>query len=159
MSIGCFDGRMSMHSGPQTVSDLLAAKGGEVWSIPPDTTVYEAVVEMAQKGIGAILVMEGEKLVGILSERDYARKIILKGKSSRETPASDIMSSPVTSVRPHTTIEHAMALMTDRRIRHLPVKSLGYVVGVISIGDVVKAIIDRNRSEIHSLREYIHLQE
>jgi CBS domain-containing protein len=152
-------GVQTTHAGPQTVSDLLAAKGGDVWSIPPDATVYEAVAQMAQKGIGAILVMEGEKLAGILSERDYARKIILKGKSSRETRTSEIMSSPVTSVRPHTTIEHAMALMTDRRIRHLPVKSRGYVIGVISIGDVVKGIIERNRSEIRSLREYIHLQE
>ena len=114
---------------------------------------------MAEKGVGAILVMDGQKLAGILSERDYARKVILKGKSSREMRTSDIMSSPVTSVRPNTTIEHAMALMTERRIRHLPVKSLGYVVGVISIGDVVKAIIERNRSQIRDLREYIHLQE
>lgn len=148
-----------MHSGPETVSDLLDAKGSDVWSLGPDASVYDAVVQMAQKGIGATLVMDGEKLVGILSERDYARKIILKGKSSRETPVSEIMSSPVTSVGPDTTIQHAMALMTDRRIRHLPVKSLGFVIGVVSIGDVVKGIIDKNRSEIHSLHEYIHLQE
>ncbi len=137
------------------VSDLLDDKGRDVWSLTPDATVYEAIDQMAQKGVGALLVMEGEQLVGIVSERDYARKVILKGKSSRETRVSEIMSHPVYYARPELTVEQTMALMTDNRVRHLPVMVGERVVGVISIGDVVRAIIDDREFEIQQLTHYI----
>src|SRR5713101_10126986 len=103
------------------VSDLLNEKGRHIWSLAPDATVYEAIEQMAQKGVGALLVMEGERLVGIVSERDYARKVILKGKSSREIQVGEIMSHPVICVPPELTVEQTMALMTDKHIRHLQV--------------------------------------
>src|SRR5213594_1409133 len=101
------------------ISDLLKTKGRNVWFLTPDATVYEAIDQMSDKGIGALLVMDGEKLVGVVSERDYARKVILKGRSSRDTPVSEIMTSPVICVPPHFSIEQTMALMTEKRIRHL----------------------------------------
>src|SRR6266566_1410552 len=122
------------------ISDLLNEKGRDVWSLPPDATVYDAIDQMAEKGVGALLVMEGERLVGIVSERDYARKVILKGKASREIQVREIMSHPVICVSPELTIEQTMALMTDKRVRHLPVVIEEKVVGVISI-DVVRGII------------------
>ncbi len=137
------------------VSDLLKHKGRAVWSLPPDATVYEAIDQMEQKGVGALLVMEGEHLVGIVSERDYARKVILKGKSSREIRVSEIMSHPVIYARPELTVEQTMALMTDKRVRHLPVMVGERVVGVISIGDVVRGIIEDQEFEIHQLTNYI----
>ncbi len=137
------------------VSDLLKHKGRDIWSLPPDATVYEAIDQMAQKGVGALLVMEGEQLVGIVSERDYARKVILKGKSSRETRVSEIMSHPVIYVRPELTVEQTMAIMTDKRVRHLPVMLKERVVGVISIGDVVRGIIEDREFEIEQLTNYI----
>ena len=137
------------------VSDLLNRKGRDVWSLPPDATVYEAIDLMAQKGVGALLVMEGERLVGIVSERDYARKVILKGKASRETQVHEIMSNPVICARPELTVEQTMALMTDKRVRHLPVVVDERVVGVISIGDVVRAIIDDKEFDIQQLTNYI----
>ena len=137
------------------ISNLLNQKGRDVWSLSPDASVYEAIDQMAQKGVGALLVMEGEKLVGIVSERDYARKVILKGKSSRKTRVNEIMSYPVIHVRPESTVEHTMALMTDKRIRHLPVMLEEKVVGVISIGDVVRGIIEDREFEIEQLTNYI----
>ena len=137
------------------VSDLLNHKGRDVWSLTPDATVYEAIDQMAQKGVGALLVMEDERLVGIVSERDYARKVILKGKSSRETQVREIMSHPVVCARPEFTIEQTMALMTDKHVRHLPVVAEERVVGVISIGDVVRSIIEDKEFDIQQLRNYI----
>jgi CBS domain-containing protein len=137
------------------VSDLLKHKGRDIWSLPPDATVYEAIDQMAQKSVGALLVMEGERLVGIVSERDYARKVILKGKASQETEVREIMSRPVICVRPEFTIEETMALMTEKRVRHLPVVVDDKVMGVISIGDVVRGIIDDKEFYIQQLTNYI----
>jgi CBS domain-containing protein len=137
------------------VSDLLKHKGRDIWFLPPDATVYEAIDQMAQKSVGALLVMEGERLVGIVSERDYARKVILKGKASQETEVREIMSRPVICVRPEFTIEETMALMTEKRVRHLPVVVDDKVMGVISIGDVVRGIIDDKEFYIQQLTNYI----
>jgi CBS domain-containing protein len=137
------------------VCDLLRDKGQDIWSLTPDATVYEAIDQMAQKGVGALLVMEGERLVGIVSERDYARKVILKGKASREIQVGEIMSHPVICVSPEQTVEETMALMTDKHIRHLPVVVAETVVGVISIGDVVRSIIDDKEYYIQQLTTYI----
>ena len=137
------------------VSDLLKKKGQDVWSLSPDASVYEAIDQMAQKGVGALLVMEGERLVGIVSERDYARKVILKGKASRETEVRLIMSHPVICARPQLTVEETMALMTEKRSRHLPVVADEKIVGVVSIGDVVRGIIEDNKFEIEQLTNYI----
>lgn len=140
----------------KTVSDLLRVKGNQVWSIGPDATVYDALTLMAEKDVGALLVLDNVgQLVGILSERDYARKIVLKGKTSRETPVRAIMTGKVLWVRPDQTIEEIMALMTNKRIRHLPVLEEGRLVGVISIGDVVKAIISEQEFMIEQLANYI----
>src|SRR6516165_8343361 len=122
------------------VFDLLNDKGRDIWSIHPNATVYEAIDQLSEKGVGALLVMEGKRIVGIVSERDYARKVILKGKASRETYVWEIMSQPVICVPPEFTVEQTMALMTEKRVRHLPVVEEETVVGVISIGDVVRAI-------------------
>src|SRR5262245_10112561 len=130
------------------ISDLLKQKGRDIWSLQPDATVYEAIDEMAQKGVGALLVMDGEKLAGIVSERDYARKVILKGKSSRETKVREIMSYPVICIPPQITIEECMHLMTEHRVRHLPVVVDERVIGVVSIGDVVRGIIDDKEFEV-----------
>jgi len=138
-----------------TVRDLLRIKGNEVWSIAPDASVYEALTLMAEKDIGALLVLDGGQLAGILSERDYARKIVLKGKSSRETAVREIMTGKVMWTRPEQTIEECMALMTNKRIRHLPVLDEGRLIGVISIGDVVKSIISEQEFMIEQLENYI----
>ncbi len=137
------------------VSHLLKTKGRDVWSVTPDTPVYDALKLMADKNVGALLVLEGSRLVGIFSERDYARKVILKGKSSKDMPVSAIMSQKVYYVRPDQSIEECMALMTDKHIRHLPVMEGGELVGVISIGDVVKAIISEHKFVIKQLENYI----
>ena len=137
------------------VSQLLQSKGDDVWSVTPETTVYEALNLMAEKNIGALLVLEGDSLKGIFSERDYARKIILKGKSSRKIPVEEIMSSQVVCVRPNQNIDECMALMTDKRIRHLPVIESEKLVGMISIGDVVRAVISEQEFVIHQLENYI----
>ena len=137
------------------VSHLLNDKGRDVWSLPPNASVYEAIEQMAEKGVGALLVMEGERLVGIVSERDYARKVILKGKASRQTRVGEIMSHPVICARPELTVEETMALMTDKHIRHLPVVVEEKVVGVISIGDVVRGIIEDHEFHIQQLTNYI----
>ena len=137
------------------IADLLKHKGRDIWSLPPDATVYEAIDQMAQKSVGALLVMEGERLVGIVSERDYARKVILKGKASQETLVREIMSRPVICVGPGFTIDETMALMTEKRVRHLPVVVEERVMGVISIGDVVRGIIEDKEFYIQQLTNYI----
>jgi CBS domain-containing protein len=137
------------------VRDILTRKGNDVWSISPSASVYEAMKLMADKGIGALLVMEGEKLVGIISERDYARKVILQGRSSRTTSVEEIMTSRVAYAEPGQNIEECMAVMTEKRIRHLPVMEVGQVRGVISIGDLVKSIIDEQKFIIEQLERYI----
>ncbi|HEY7318316.1 MAG TPA: CBS domain-containing protein [Candidatus Binatia bacterium] len=137
------------------VKDILEIKGHNVWSIEPDALVYDAMKLMADKGIGALLVMEGARLVGIISERDYARKIILQGRSSRSTNVQEIMTSRVIYTEPGQNIEECMALMTEKRIRHLPVMVGGEVCGVISIGDLVKAIITEQKFIIEQLERYI----
>jgi len=139
----------------KTVAQLLRTKGHQVLSVSPDIPVFEALEVMAEKNVGALLVLEGERLVGIFSERDYARKVILKGKASKETPVREIMSSHVLYIRPEQTIEDCMALMTDKRVRHLPVMEEGKLVGVISIGDVVKAVIAEQEFMIEQLQNYI----
>ena len=137
------------------VSQLLEAKGHTVWTITPDTSVFEALKRMADRNVGALLVVEGKKLAGIFSERDYARKVILKGKSSREIPVKEIMSTRVVFVRPNQTIDECMALMTEKRIRHLPVLQSEKLIGLISIGDVVKAVIGEQEFIIHQLENYV----
>jgi CBS domain-containing protein len=137
------------------VRDILETKGRDVWSIEPGASVYDAMKLMADKGIGALLVMEGPKLVGIISERDYARKIILQGRSSPTTEVREIMTPRVAYVEPDRNVEECMALMTDKRIRHLPVMEQGQVCGVISIGDLVKAIIAEQKFIIEQLERYI----
>jgi CBS domain-containing protein len=137
------------------VRDLLAAKGNEVWSVTPETKVFDALRLMAEKRVGAVLVLEENDLVGLFSERDYARKVILLGKSSKETPVKDIMSSKIVSVRPDQTIDECMSLMTDNRIRHLPVMNDGKLRGIITIGDVVKAVIAEKQGVIEQLEQYI----
>lgn len=139
----------------QQVADLLNHKGRNIWSLAPEATVYEAIDLMAQKGVGALLVMEGARLAGIISERDYARKVILRGRSSRETKVREIMSYPVLCAQPDLTVEQAMALMTEKRVRHLPVMVGDRVDGVISIGDVVRAMIEDRDLEIRQLTSYI----
>jgi CBS domain-containing protein len=139
----------------KTVKQLLQVKGRDVWSVTPDASVYEALAYMAEKNVGALLVLDGEQLAGIFSERDYARKVVLKGKTSKDTPVADIMTARVVYVRPDQTIEDCMALMTDKHIRHLPVLDEGQVVGLISIGDVVKAIISEQTFIIEQLENYI----
>lgn len=137
------------------VKNLLERKGNQVWSVSPDVTVYDALILMAEKRIGALLVLEQEKLVGVFSERDYARKVILRGKSSKETKVSEIMSSKVFYVSLSHRIEECMALMTDKSIRHLPVLDDGELQGVISIGDVVKATISEQEFIIEQLEHFI----
>ena len=138
-----------------TVRQLLEAKSPEVIAIGPDSPVIDAIRLMAERGIGALVVMDGPRLAGILSERDYARKIVLQGRSSRDTPVSSIMTAEVVTVAPGDSIDHCMQLVTDRRIRHLPVVDGGAVVGVLSIGDLVKTVIELQRRDIDQLQRYI----
>ncbi len=142
-----------------TVRHILQIKGNYIWSIGPEETVYEALRMMANKDVGALIVMEGEKMVGILSERDYARKIILHGKSSKETLVREIMTPLVYSVHPDQTIEECMEIMTNRRVRHLPVLEGDQLVGVISIGDVVNNIIRRQRQVISNMENRLLSKE
>ncbi len=138
-----------------TIRQLLQTKGHDMWSARPDTSVYDALHRMDEHSIGALLVLDGDDLVGIFSERDYARKVVLKGKTSRGTTIGEIMSRRVSCVRTDQTVEECMALMTDRRIRHLPVLEDEKLVGVISIGDVVKAVISEQEFVISQLENYI----
>jgi len=137
------------------VRHLLEAKAPEVYAIGPDAPVVDAIRLMAEKGIGAVVVMQAGRLAGILSERDYARKIVLQGRSSHDTPVRDIMTAKVVTVRLEDSIEHCMQLVTDRRIRHLPVLERDAVLGVVSIGDLVRAVIEDQQVEIDQLQRYI----
>jgi CBS domain-containing protein len=139
-----------------TVRQLIDRKGRTLFSVEPEDPVLEAIRMMADHHVGALLVMKGDKLQGIISERDYARKVILHGRSSAETPVWQIMSSPVVTVSPDQTVQDCMQLMTDRRIRHLPVTEDGRVTAMISIGDLVKAVIEDQRETIEQLESYIH---
>ena len=137
------------------VRHLLEAKAPEVFAIGPDAPVIDAIRLMAEKGIGAVVVMQSVRLAGILSERDYARKIVLQGRASHDTPVRDIMTAKVVTVRLDDTIDHCMQLVTDRRIRHLPVLERDAVLGVVSIGDLVRAVIEDQQVEIDQLQRYI----
>lgn len=139
----------------KTVREILDKKGWEIYSVTPDASVFEALKLMAEKNIGAVVVVENEKVVGIMSERDYARKVILLGKASKDTPVRDIMTEKVLYVRPNNTTEECMALMADKRIRHLPVLENEKLVGVISISDIVQAIIAEDKFIIEQLENYI----
>ena len=139
----------------RTVRHLLEAKAPEIFAVRPDAPVLDAVRMMAEKHIGALLVMDGTRLAGILSERDYARKVVLQGRSSRDTPVRDIMTSDVVTVRPNDTSDRCMQVVTERRVRHLPVMDGERVVGVVSIGDLVKAVIEDQQLELDQLQRYI----
>jgi CBS domain-containing protein len=139
----------------KTVQDLLKQKGRDVCSVAPDSTVYDALALMAEKNIGAVIVRDAGRPVGIFSERDYARQVILKGKTSKDTLVRDVMTAKVVFVRPEQSIEECMALMTDKRFRHLPVLEEGQLVGILSIGDVVKALISEKDFLIEQLANYI----
>lgn len=140
----------------KTVQQLLEGKRHGVVSVRPETSVLDALRVMAEKEIGAVLVLDGERLAGILSERDYARKVVLEGKSSKETPVSEIMTSKLVCIRPDQSVEECMGIMTDKRIRHLPVLDHKKVVGIISIGDVVKEMLSDKEMVIKQLESYIH---
>ena len=137
------------------VKHLLETKGGAVYTIAPEAPVLDAIRMMAERSIGALLVMRGEALAGIVTERDYARKVILKGHSSRETPVADIMTPAPTSVSPAATVDECMRLCTQLRVRHLPVIENNRLIGIVSIGDLVKAVIDDQATEIDHLQRYI----
>jgi len=139
----------------RTVRQLLAAKSPDVFRIGPDAPVIDAIRMMAERHVGALLVMEGARLAGIVSERDYARKVVLLGRSSKDTAVREIMTAEVIGVQPGHDVEHCMQLVTTHRIRHLPVIEDGAVVGVLSIGDLVKAVIEEQRQELDYLQRYI----
>jgi CBS domain-containing protein len=138
------------------IRQIIDTKGRTLYSADPEDPVLEAIRQMAEHHIGALLVMKGPELQGIISERDYARKVILHGRSSAETPVWQIMSSPVITVSPDKTVQDCMKLMTERRVRHLPVVEAGQVVGMVSIGDLVKALIEEQQQTIEQLESYIH---
>jgi CBS domain-containing protein len=139
----------------QTVNQLLKVKGGQVFAVSPADSVLHSIEIMAERHIGALLVMDDGSLLGIISERDYARKVILMNRSSRDTPVGDIMTAPAVTVTPDDTVHHCMELMTDGRFRHLPVVEAGRVVGMLSIGDLVKAVIEEQSEKIEQLERYI----
>lgn len=139
-----------------TVRHLLESKKSALYSVAPEVPVLEAIRCMAEHGVGALLVMREGVLTGIVSERDYARKVVLHGRASAQTPVAAIMSSPVLTVAPEATVQHCMVLMTERRIRHLPVVHDGLVIGVVSIGDLVKSVIEEQQRTIEQLEGYIH---
>ena len=141
----------------KTVEQMLEGKKYRLLSVAPEATVYDALDLMAQHDVGALIVLDGEHLVGIFSERDYARKVILFGKSSKETLVREIMTDKVLCVRPEQSVDQCMALMTDKRVRHLPVLDHKKVIGVISIGDVVKEVISEQQFVIEQLEQYIHM--
>lgn len=139
-----------------TVQHLLDAKGNHLWSVTPDDTVYSAISRMAEKDVGALPVVEGDVLVGIITERHYARNIALKGKRSPQTPVKDIMEEALICTHPRHTIDRCMRLMTEHRVRHLPVVDEGKILGIVSVGDIVKCIIDDQKFLIEQLECYIH---
>ena len=139
----------------KTVKNILDQKGHDIWSVHADNSVFDAVKMMAEKGVGSLLVMDGDKLVGIITERDYARKIILEDKSSKQATVGEVMTRKVLCVSPERTIDECMALMTDKRARHLPVVDHKQVIGVLSIGDLVKAMISEQQILIDQLQHYI----
>jgi CBS domain-containing protein len=139
----------------ETIRQLLDEKGHHVWSVGPDASVYEAIELMAEKEVGALMVLEQGRAVGLISERDYARKVILKGRASKETPVREVMATRVAFARPDQTIEECMAVMTENRVRHLPVMEGKELAGIISIGDLVKAIIAKQQFVIEQLEHYI----
>ena len=138
-----------------TIAEVLDKKGNAVWTIAPSAPVYDALKLMSDKDVGAVVVTDGEKVVGVFSERDYARKVVLKGRWSKDTPVADIMTTPVVHVPPWRTIVECMALMTDKHVRHLPVVDGGKLVGIITIGDVVKAVISQQEVAIRELEAYV----
>ncbi len=138
-----------------TIGSLIGKKGGQVWSLDSAASVYDAIAMMAEKEVGALPVMDGRNLLGIVSERDYARKVILKGRSSKDTAVTEIMSSPVISVSPGQTVEECMRIVTEKRIRHLPVMESCRLVGMVSIGDLVKWVITAQQETIRHLETYI----
>ena len=138
------------------VREVLEEKGHQVWTIAPDRFVYDAVALMAEKEIGALMVVQDDKVVGLISERDYARKVILKGRASKDTHVRDIMETRVVYARPDQTVEECMAIVTDRRVRHLPVLENARLIGIISIGDLVKSIIAEQKFIIDQLVDYIN---
>jgi CBS domain-containing protein len=139
----------------ESVYQILNRKSTDIWGVSPEATVYEAIALMAQKSIGAVLVLAEERLVGIVSERDYARKVVLRGRNSKETSVQDIMSSPVFTISQDLRTDECMQLVTERRIRHLPVTEEGRVVGIVTIGDLVKSIISEQAETIEQLTYYI----
>ena len=139
----------------RSVKDILQEKGTQVYAVSPDAKVYEALQIMADKNVGALMVIEGETAVGLISERDYARKIVLKGKLSRDVPVREIMTADMVRIGPHDDVEFCMELMTDKRVRHLPVFDNDRLLGIISIGDIVKAIIEHKEEIIEQLENYI----
>jgi CBS domain-containing protein len=138
-----------------TVRQVLAAKSAAIYAVEPQAAVLEAIRAMAEHRVGALLVMRGGELLGVVSERDYTRKVILLGRASGDTPVSTIMSSPVITVSPDDSVSHCMQLMTDRHVRHLPVLEGGRVIGMVSIGDLVKTVIAEQRAQIEQLENYI----
>src|SRR5262249_18953967 len=138
-----------------SIRSILAKKSREIWALPPTASVYEAIEMMSDRGVGALLVLTGDALHGIISERDYARKVILQGRSSRDTLIREIMTSPVVTVGPDAHVNECMQIMTENRIRHLPVTEHGRVVGILSIGDLVKAVMSAQQATIEQLHSYI----
>ena len=139
-----------------TVRQLLDQKGGKIWSIHPDATVFDAVAKMAEKDVGSLIVMDGDALVGIITERHYARNVVLKGKTSPAMPVREIMERKVIIARPEQSVEQCMAIMTEKRLRHLPVFEGKKPIGIVSIGDLVKSIIGDQKFVIDQLEHYIH---
>jgi len=139
-----------------TARQLLDQKGKTIWSIEPDATVFDAVAKMAEKNVGSLLVMDGDKLIGIITERHYARKVVLQGKTSPTIPVRDIMESEVIAVSPEQSVEQCMAIMTEERVRHLPVVQGDKPIGIVSIGDLVKSIISDQKFIIDQLEHFVH---
>jgi CBS domain-containing protein len=146
---------LPLESVMTVVAQLLKQKRDVIYNVDPEAPVLEAIRLMAEHGVGALLVMQGQQLVGVVSERDYARKVILKGRSSSETSVREIMSSPVLTVRPDQSVRECMQIMTDKRVRHLPVLEGERVVGVLSIGDLVRAVLEEQQKTIEELEHYI----
>ena len=142
----------------ERIGSIIRAKRPEIWSVPPDATVYAAIALMAEKGIGAVLVISEGRLAGIVSERDYARKVILQGRSSKETRVDEIMTSSLVTVTPDHSVDECMRIVTQNRIRHLPVLDRGDLVGIVSIGDLVNAVIADQEHTINQLQTYIGSQ-